>query len=290
MRICRFDDNRLGVVRGAEVLDVTPALNEIPAQRWPLAPGDPLVANWSRVAPAIAALLPAAPKKPLARVKLLAPVPNPTKIINAPINYSDHVEEAKKDTLMSSGRSITHISDWGLFLKANSALAGFGEGVSLRFPDGRNDFECELAVVIGRTATRVAAADALSYVFGYAIGLDMTLRGKQLQCWRKSIDTYAVCGPWVVTADEVPDPNVLDLKLFQNGELRQDSNTRYLVYNVNQLIEYATTMYTLHPGDLIFTGTPAGVGPVQPGDVLKPFIQRVCEGEVEVRIASAYVT
>jgi 2-keto-4-pentenoate hydratase/2-oxohepta-3-ene-1,7-dioic acid hydratase in catechol pathway len=287
MKYCRYDNDRLGIVQGNEVLDVTPALSEIPQQRWPIAPGDPLIVHWDKVSKAIAALLPSAPRRPLASVKLLAPVPNPTKIVNAPINYSDHIEESKKDTAIAAGRTnLTHIGDWGLFLKANSALIGFGEEIKLRFPDRRSDFECEFAVVIGKTANKVSAENALDYVFGYSIGLDMTVRGKELQCWRKSVDTYAVMGPWVVTKDEIPDPNALDLKLSQNGELRQNTNTKYLVYNVNKLIEYATSFYTLHPGDFIFTGTPAGVGQVKPGDTLTPFIQGVGEGNV--KIASQY--
>ncbi len=287
MRFCRYDNDRLGVVQGTDVLDVSAALSEIPTQRWPIALGDPLIVHWDKVSVAIKALLPNAPRKPIASVKLYSPVPNPTKIVNAPINYHDHIAESKKDSVISAGRTnLTHISDWGLFLKANSALIGFGEEIKLRFDTRRNDFECELAVIIGKTANRVSYDDALDYVFGYSLGLDMTSRGKELQCWRKSIDTFAVCGPWVTTKDEVPDPNMLDLKLWQNGELRQNSNTSLLVYNVNKLIEYASSFYTLHPGDIIFTGTPAGVGPVQPGDVLKPSIQSVGEGEV--RIAMGY--
>ncbi len=283
MKFCRYDNDRLGIVQGNEVLDVTPALSEIPQQRWPVAPGDPLIVHWDRVSKAIAALLPSAPRRPLASVKLLAPVPNPTKIVNAPINYADHIAESAKDPTISAGRTnLTHISDWGLFLKANSALIGFGEEIKLRFPDRRNDFECELAVVIGKTANKVPADKALDYVFGYAIGLDMTLRGKELQCFRKSIDSYAVMGPWVVTRDEIPDPNALELKLSQNGVLRQDNNTKYLVYNVQKLIEYASSFYTLHPGDFFFTGTPAGVGPVKPGDTLTPYIQGVGEGNVKI--------
>jgi 2-keto-4-pentenoate hydratase/2-oxohepta-3-ene-1,7-dioic acid hydratase in catechol pathway len=114
----------------------------------------------------------------------------------------------------------------------------------------------------------------------------MTIRGPELQCFRKSVDTYAALGPWIVTADEVPDPNNLRLAIQVNGQPRQDANTNDLVYNVNQLIEYATEWYTLHPGDIIFTGTPEGVGPVKPGDVMNCEIERI--GRWDVRIAPAY--
>jgi len=287
MKLCRFDDNRLGVVQGADVLDVTAALEEIPAQRWPLAQGDPLMLHIERVTQAVASLLPAASRRPLASVKLLAPVANPSKIIGAPINYDDHIEESNRDPGIAHGRTnITHISDWGLFLKANSSLIGAGEQIRLRFPDRRNDHEVELAVVIGRQGNRIAKADALHYVWGYAIGLDMTVRGRELQCFRKSIDTYSVLGPWIVSKDEIADPNSLDLSIRVNGEVRQNSNTRYLVYDVQRLIEYASSMYTLYPGDVIMTGTPAGVGPVRPGDVLTAEIESV--GRFDIRIAAEY--
>ena len=114
----------------------------------------------------------------------------------------------------------------------------------------------------------------------------MTVRGPELQCFRKSLDTYCVLGPWIVTRDEIPDPNNLDLSMRVNGQTRQSSNTKFLVYNVQRLIEYASSMYTLYPGDVIMTGTPAGVGPVKPGDVLTAEIQSI--GRCDVRIAAAY--
>lgn len=287
MKLCRFDDDRLGVVQADDVLDVTPALAEIPAQRWPIAQGDPLMLNWERVMAAVAALLPGAPRRPLGSVKLLSPVPNPSKIIGAPINYADHIEESNKDPGIAHGRTnIKHIGDWGLFLKANSSLIGAGEEIRLRFPDRRNDHEVELAVVIGRQGNRISKANALDHVWGYSIGLDMTVRGPELQCFRKSVDTYSVLGPWIVSKDEIADPNKLDLSIRVNGEVRQQSNTRFLVYDVQRLIEYASSMYTLYPGDIIMTGTPAGVGPVKPGDVLTAQIESI--GRFEIRIASAY--
>jgi len=286
MKLCRFDSDRLGVVQGGEVLDVTPALSDIPMQRWPLKPGDPLIAGLDRVLAAAKALLPHAPRKPISSVRLLAPVANPSKIIGAPINYRDHVEESKRDQGIAHGREIKTIGDWGLFLKANSSLIGFGEEIRLRFPDRRNDHEVELAVIIGRQCDRVAKDRALEYVCAYSIGLDMTVRGPEFQCFRKSVDTYAVLGPWMVTADEIADPNALDLSIRVNGETKQSSNTRYLVYDVQRLIEFASSVYTLYPGDVIMTGTPAGVSPVKPGDVLHASIQGVGEGEV--RIAAAY--
>ena len=288
MKICRFDKDRLGLVHGDEVLDVTGALEAIPAQRWPIAQGDPLILNFRRVLAAAKKLAPRAKRKPLAKVKLLSPVANPGKIIAAPINYNDHIAESIKDPGIAHGRTNIQkgIGDWGLFLKASSSLIGFGEEIRLRWPDRRNDHEVELALVIGKRGNKIPKEKALEYVCAYSIGLDMTVRGPELQCFRKSIDTYSVLGPWLVTADEIADPNALDLSITVNGELRQNSNTKYLVYNIERLIEFGSAMYTLHPGDILMTGTPAGVSPVKPGDVLHAYIQGI--GGSDVRIASTY--
>jgi len=288
VKICRYDNNRLGIVEGDEVLDVSKALSVIPQPGWPVPPGDPLILNLKRVLAAAKKLAPRAKRKPLAKVRLRAPVPNPGKIIGAPINYNDHIAESVKDPGIAHGRTNIQkgIGDWGLFLKASSSLIGFGEEIRLRWPERRNDHEVELAVVIGRRGNRIPREKALGYVCAYSIGLDMTVRGPELQCFRKSIDTYSVLGPWLATADEIADPNALDLSIKVNGELRQNSNTKYLVYNVERLIEFASAMYTLHPGDIIMTGTPAGVSPVKPGDVLHAYVAGV--GESDIRIAPAY--
>ena len=288
MKICRFDRNRLGIVQGDEVLDVTKALEAIPEQRWPIAQGDPLILNFGRVLARARKLAPKAKRKKLSKVKLLAPVANPGKIIAAPINYNDHIAESIKDPGIAHGRTNIQkgIGEWGLFLKANSSLIGFGEEIRLRWPERRNDHEVELAVVIGKRGNRIPKEKALEHVCAYSIGLDMTVRGPELQCFRKSIDTYSVLGPWLVTADEIADPNNLDLSIKVNGETRQSSNTKYLVYNVQRLIEFGSSMYTLHPGDIIMTGTPAGVAPVKPGDALHAYVQGV--GEADIHIAPAY--
>jgi len=227
-----------------------------------------------------------APRRKLSEVKLLPPVANPSKIVNAPINYQAHIDEAKRDQGIAHGREIKTIADWGLFLKSPSSLTGASQGIRLRFPERRNDHEVELAVVIGREANRVSRAQALDYVCGYSIGLDMTLRGPELPSFRKSIDTYSVLAPWLVTRDEVPDPGKLELWLTVNGEQRQRSSTSRMVYDVPRLIEYATSFYTLYPGDLIFSGTPEGVGPVKPGDEIRAGIERV--GEFAIRVAPDY--
>ena len=273
MKICRFDDNRLGLIQGEDVLDVTQALVVLPSLNWPYPRGDQLIANLDAVMAEIKDIRESAVATPISEVKLLSPVANPMNIVGAPINYQKHIEESNADDGIVSQRPITNIWDWGMFLKSNSSLVGAGEGVALRFVENRNDHEVELAAIIGKAGTNITAENALEHVAGYAIGLDMTTRGKELQSFRKSSDSYSVLGPWLVTPDEIEDPNNLDLKISVNGEERQNSNTNQLVYNVQKCIEYTTTRYTVYPGDIIMTGTPAGVGPVEPGDTMTAEIE-----------------
>ena len=286
MKICRFDDDRIGLVHeDKSVLDVTAALDVLPLMKWPVPLGDAFILNLETLTSEMQRLAPDAPSVSLSDITLKSPVANPSKIIGAPINYQKHIDESVTDDGIVSSRPISHISDWGMFLKANSALVGSGEGVALRFTEARNDHEMELAVIIGKKGTNISIEEARSYIAGYAIGLDMTTRGKELQSFRKSADTYAVLGPWLVTADEIPDPNNLDLKISVNGEVRQDSNTQELVYNVEKLIEYTSERYTLYPGDIIMTGTPDGVGPVEPGDVMTCELEGV--GIMDVKVQAA---
>lgn len=288
MKICRFNDNRIGVVQGDIVRDVSVALTLLPNLVWPVPLGDLLIEHLPGLLPTIQRLAQSAPSLPLSEVVLNSPVANPSKIINAPINYQKHIAETKADQDISHGRDMTKtISDWGLFLKANSSLIGAGDEVVLRYPERRIDHEIELAVIIGKKCHQIARDDALGVVAGYAIGLDITVRGPELQSFRKSADTFAVCGPWIVTADELDDPSDLDFELQVNGELRQSANTAQLIYDVPKLIEYASSMYTLYAGDIIFTGTPEGVGPLQPGDIMDCSFDRI--GSMQVQVASSYV-
>jgi 2-keto-4-pentenoate hydratase/2-oxohepta-3-ene-1,7-dioic acid hydratase in catechol pathway len=286
MKICRFNGNRLGVVQDGVVFDVTAVLDLIPAQRYPLPQHDLFIAMLAQLRPAMLQALPGAPRFALSEVRFASPIANPGKIIGAPINYEAHAAESKANQAIAHGRSVTSIADWGLFLKAGSSLIGCDQDIVLRFPERRNDHEIELGVVIGSTCHRVRREDAMAHVAGYTVALDMTLRGTEFQCFRKSIDSYSVLGPWMVTADEITDPNQLDLWIRVNGETRQQSNTRHLVYDIARLIEFASAYYTLQPGDVIMTGTPEGVGPVRPGDVLEAGIEQV--GEFTIHIAAQY--
>jgi len=286
MKICWFNDRRLGVVVDDLVLDVTEVLQYLPAPRYPGAQKDMLIDGLDALRPRIESAMTGAVRHRIAEVRFASPVANPGKIIGAPINYHAHQAEAQSDQAIGHGRKLTHISDHGLFLKAGSSLIGFGAEICLRFPERRNDHEVELGVIIGSTCHMVSKQNAMSHVAGYSIALDMTVRGTEFQSFRKSVDTYAVLGPWMVTADEIADPDNLDLWLKVNGTIRQQSNTRNLVFDIARLIEYASSFYTLNPGDIIMTGTPEGVGPVQPGDQIEAGIQSI--GQASIRIAPTY--
>jgi 2,4-diketo-3-deoxy-L-fuconate hydrolase len=284
VKLCRFNDNRLGIVLGDQVADVTPALESLPTCSWPLPVGDLLIANLDRLHPTLDKLSQFAPRVPIASIRLLSPVANPSKIIGAPVNYQKHIDEAKADKQINVGNEVKTIDYYGLFLKANSSLIGASQAIEIAQADRRHDHEGELGVVIGKDCRNVTRANALNYVAGYAIALDMTVRGSEDRSFRKSLDTYSVLGPWLVTRDEIADPGVLDLWLTVNGQPRQRTNTRHLIYDVPRLIEYASSFYTLHPGDIIMTGTPEGVGPVVPGDVIDVGIESI--GQMQVKVVA----
>lgn len=252
MRICRFDDERIGFVRNDLVYDVTSLVG---------AGHEPVLTKLD------ATDLPPARALPLERVRLLSPLRAPGKIVAAPVNYKAHIAEMHRSNA-SPGHNLAEIDKAGLFLKAGSSLVGPSQGIAQRFLERRTDYEVELAVVIGRQASAVARERALDYVAGYCLGLDITLRGTEDRSLRKSLDSYTVLGPWFTSADEVRDPGRLRLTLRQNGELRQNASTADMVWDVSRLIEFATSFYTLQPGDVLLTGTPEGVGPIRPGDRL----------------------
>jgi 2,4-diketo-3-deoxy-L-fuconate hydrolase len=272
MKLCRYDDDRLGVVRENLVHDVTEAQTEIRKSAPYAMKGDPVIVALPQWRERIERMADKAAGKPLASVKLLPPVARPTKLTCAPTNYQAHIEEMAKAAQQPGSQIVrghsAKILEAGMFLKANSALVGPSEGVPVRFPERRTDHEVELVMVIGKAGSDIPQSGALEHVAGYCLGLDMTVRGREDRSFRKSVDGYAVLGPWFVTADEIPDPDAVPISLTVNGEKRQESNTSQLIYNCRRLIEFASEFYSLYPGDLLYTGTPDGVGPVKPGDVI----------------------
>ena len=283
--LCRYDDNRLGLVAADGIRDVSAVLSRLPAVTYPFPRHDALVAHLAELRPQIERAAQAAKPIPAERVKLLSPVANPGKIIAAPVNYKKHLQEALADKGIHHGNLVQEIHKAGMFLKAPSSLVGPGEGVALVHTDRRNDHEVELAVVIGARARNVSATEALGCVAGYCIGLDMTIRGPEERSLRKSPDSYTVLGPWLASADELPDPGNVALKITVNGATRQDAHTSDLILGVAEFIAWGSAFYTLHPGDVILTGTPQGVGPVRPGDVMVATIERIGAMRVEVRSA-----
>ena len=278
MRICRFNSDRIGVVQGSSIIDLTERLDL--NSKWPTPPGEWVVSQLTSLKED--ELRSSHPLIPLSDVRLNSPIANPGKIIGAPINYKAHIDEANADHEINQGKTYTSLDEYGLFLKAGSSLIGPSQTIHPRFADRRTDHEVELAVVIGKKADRVRREDALAYVFGYTIGLDITVRGKEFPGFRKSADTYSVLGPWLVTADEVPNPDALNLSISVNGQTKQKSNTRFMIFDVARLIEYASSFYTLYPGDVIMTGTPEGVGPIVPGDRLVAEVERIGKLEMQV--------
>lgn len=285
MRLARFDDNRLGLVDGDCVRDVSAALDVVPTARYPLPPHDLLVANLDAVLDRARGLAETAAVVPLTEVTLRSPVANPGKVVAAPVNYQKHLDEVLGDRSLHHDNAVSTIHRAGLFLKAASSVVGAGDGIALQMLDRRSDHEIELAVVVGKLARRVTRDEALAHVAGYCIGLDITIRGSEERSLRKSVDTYTVLGPWLVTTDDVGSPDNLDLRLSVNGQERQSSNTQFLIKTVAELIEFASSFYTLHPGDVLMTGTPEGVAPIYPGDTIEATISRIGTMRVGVRAA-----
>lgn len=187
---------------------------------------------------------------------LLAPVPDPRKIICLGLNYRDHAAE--------SGMEIP--TEPILFSKYPTTLVGHLADIVLPEESSQVDYEAELVIVVGKGGRRISQAKALEHVAGYTVGHDVSARDWQLnkpgKQWMagKTFDTFAPVGPALVTADEVPDPHALGIRLRLNGETMQDSSTSQLIFRVDETIAYLSKIFTLEPGDLIFTGTPPGVG------------------------------
>jgi 2-keto-4-pentenoate hydratase/2-oxohepta-3-ene-1,7-dioic acid hydratase in catechol pathway len=220
---------------------------------------------------------------PVQNVKLLAPIPRPRKnIFGIGLNYVEHVAESART--LDTSRDLP--KQPVIFSKPPTTVIGPGDAIEHNAAVTRQlDWEVELAVIIGTRAKRVAAADALQYVFGYSVMIDISARDcRRAGQWiySKGQDTYAPFGPCIVTADEIPNPQTLDLSLSVNGEMKQSSNTRYMLFPVTTLIADISVGITLEPGDIIATGTPSGVGAgrnpqewLWPGNVVQASVQNI---------------
>jgi 2-keto-4-pentenoate hydratase/2-oxohepta-3-ene-1,7-dioic acid hydratase in catechol pathway len=252
MKLVTFDAGagpRLGAVAEGKMTPLGDAAPGLPADMigligaWPQIEGEV-----RRIAAAGAGAL------PLDRVRLLAPIRRPGKIMAIGLNYADHIAE--------SGMEAPKIQVW--FSKASTSANGPYDPIQVPKVSQALDYEAELVAVIGQGGRHVGKDAAPAAVFGYCCGNDATERAWQHRTpqWviGKSFDSHAPFGPWITTADEVPDPHALSIRCLVNGEVRQNSNTRHLVFDVWDQIEHLSQAMTLEPGDLIFTGTPGGIG------------------------------
>lgn len=230
---------------------------------------------------------------PLDQVTLRPPVTRPGKVMAIGMNYQDHIQEA-----IDAGHDLVVPDTQTWFPKLNSSLNGPFDPVDIvKVSPDSVDYEAELVVVIGKGGRHISQEDAPDHVFGYCVGNDVSVREWQLNSsqWMlgKSFDTHAPVGPWITTADEIPDPHQLGIRCWINGELRQNSNTREFIFNIWEQIAHASKAVTLMPGDMIFTGTSGGVGflfspprPLRDGDVMRVevdglgHIENICRNEI----------
>ena len=265
---------RIGVVDADEVVDLSAAAPDLPREMIAFFEAGPDAMEAARAAVSGGARI------PLADVKLEAPIARPPKFLAVGLNYADHVAESGMDTPEYPT----------IFNKQSTCVTGPTDPVHVPKASHVLDYEGELGVVIGRRGRHVSRDDAADYIAGYLIVDDVTVRDWQFRTptWTmgKSFDTHGPIGPWIVTTDELRDPHQLDLRTFVNGELRQESNTKQLIFDCFTLVEYFSTAFTLEPGDIIATGTPGGVGilhkPPQilkAGDVVRVEIEGI--GEIE---------
>ena len=244
-----------------------------------------LIAGWQTLRGKIEATAATGEPYPLSNVRLLAPVQRPGKIFAIGLNYADHIAESKMETPKHQV--------W--FTKAVTSINGPYDPIQIPKDSNFVDYEVELVAVIGKRGRHISKDEAREHIFGYCVGNDVTERFWQHRTpqWSlgKSFDTHAPIGPWITTADEIADPHALGLGCFVNGEKRQDSNTKHLVFNIWAQIEHLSQAMTLEPGDLIFTGTPGGIGAaMDPRQFLKAGDIVRCEvdglGAIEAKMAT----
>ena len=272
MKLCTYTaqgQTRTGIVVGDSVIDT-----DVPGTMIDL------IRQWDDLKAGLEAKAAAGGGVSLGTVKLEAPVQRPGKLFAIGLNYADHVAESN---MAPPERQV-----W--FTKAQTSINAPYDPIEITTGTMTTDYEVELVAVIGTGGKHIAEADAAAAVFGYCVGNDVTERMWQHASpqWSlgKSFDTHAPIGPWIVTADELGDPHKLDLRCFVNGEQRQNSNTSNLVFNIWQQIEHLSTGMTLEPGDVLFTGTPGGVGAamdprqfLKAGDVVRCEVDRL--GHIE---------
>lgn len=255
MKLITYDCNgriTIGKLVGSTVIDLHASDSSLPTTLLALLQAGPAAMDKVQALDVLHAVT-----LPLSDVHLLAPIPNPGTYMAIGMNYTKHVAEA-----VEAGFKIPDTQVW--FNKQVACINGPYAPVHMPSVSDKLDYEVELCVVIGKRCRNVKAADAHSVIAGYMVCNDVTVRDWQIRSptmtMGKSFNTTGPIGPWLVTADEIPDPHALTLRMYVNGELRQQESTGGMVYNIWQQIEHLSTAFTLQPGDLIATGTPSGVG------------------------------
>lgn len=252
-------DTRIGAVVGQEVVDSL-GDSELPQNMIDfLSAGKPALISLRELIDSGISRI------PLTETRLKAPIPRPGKYLGIGLNYSEHIQETGREK-----------PEYPLFFnKQTTCVIAAGEAIHRPRVSEKLDYEGELAIVIGRRCRHVPRERATEVIAGYTIANDVSVRDWQMRShtWTlgKSFDTHGPLGPWIVTPDEIGDPHNLDLKTWIDGELRQSSNTRHMLFNCFEMIEYLSTVMTLEPGDVITTGTPSGVGvKMEPRGYMKP--------------------
>lgn len=285
MKLVRYEDAdvpRIGAIKADGIVDLVEAGSRWTTIRAIAGAGRNAVAELCEL------IERTAPSRQLSGTRLLAPIERPGKYLAIGMNYAKHLEEADK-----LGVARAKHQTW--FNKQTTCISGPFDDIDPGVTE-QLDYEVELGVVIGNAAKRVSEADAADHVFGYFVANDVSARDWQFHTptftMGKSFDTHGPIGPWIVTADQVPDPHNLELRCYVNGELRQQNNTSQMIHNLWAQIAYLTKAFTLETGDLIATGTPEGVGvgrepPVflKPGDVVRCEIDGL--GAIENRVVIA---
>jgi 2-keto-4-pentenoate hydratase/2-oxohepta-3-ene-1,7-dioic acid hydratase in catechol pathway len=292
MKICHYNNNQAGVVEGDQVFDIGDALIQagLARQGYTMLEIIDALANNSKAMDLARDAAKSGASMPLGSVKLLAPIQNPGSLWAAAANYYAHRAEMV-DRVGSANKEIKNKDDLmaEFFLKTTSSIIGPGDTIVLPKISKLVDFECELCAVIGKRARKVTEDRSLDYVFGYTMCWDISQRdpwGKGIHNTRnirKGFDTFSALGPWIVTRDEIDEPQNLSIKVLQNGKEAMTAHTSDMICGLREHIRFLSGCLTLRPGDLITTGTPAGVSQLHDGDRLHGTIEKIGSMELFVK-------
>ena len=291
MKICHYNNNQAGVIAGEKVFNIGDALIKagLARQGYTMLEIIDALANNTAAMQIARDASSGSGGVALESVKLLAPITNPGSLWAAAANYYAHRAEMV-ERMGSANKQIINKDDLmaEFFLKTTSSIIGPGDTIVLPKISKLVDFECELCAVIGKRARKVSEAQSLDYVFGYTICWDISQRdpwGKGMHNTRnirKGFDTFSALGPWIVTRDEIDEPQNLSIKVLQNGKEVMIAHTSDMICGLREHIRFLTSCLTLRPGDLITTGTPAGVSKLNDGDRLHGTIEKI--GSMELRV------